>query len=201
MKKDSYKNEHKIKTKFQNIQSKSANFAHVRIFIFLVSEINLVFMLFGNPPKKGAIFFFLMFYILNCDGFWKLKQTFSRYFNFMLSEINFIVVISIVEEHSKKLTQIIINLELSENKYNWRRQIQKQTSSETGTHVLWKCFTEEKRGRKCWRWSSAGKNSWFGICWVRSKTLTPTNFVKLSVGKIQVLAKLTLCKKGHSPSR
>ena len=50
MKLDLYKYVHKNKTKLQVIQSNLRNFVHVSIFIFLFSEIDLVFMLFGNPP-------------------------------------------------------------------------------------------------------------------------------------------------------
>ena len=49
----------------------------------------------------------------------------------------------------------------------WKTQ---KTSSETGTHVLRKCFSGEKQGRQCWRQSSAGKESRFGTCWLRNKT-------------------------------
>ena len=44
------------------------------------------------------------------------------------------------------------------------------TSSETGTHVLRKCFSGEKQGRQCWRQSSAGKKIRFGTWWLRNKT-------------------------------
>ena len=50
MKLDSYKYKHKSKTKFQVKQPNSRNFILVTIFILLLGEINLVFMLFGNPP-------------------------------------------------------------------------------------------------------------------------------------------------------
>ena len=48
----SYKYKHKNKTKFQVKQQNSRNFIHVSIFVFLFceTEINSVFMLFGNPP-------------------------------------------------------------------------------------------------------------------------------------------------------
>ena len=49
----------------------------------------------------------------------------------------------------------------------WKTQ---KTSSETGTHVLRKCFSGEKQGRQCCRQSSEGREIQFRTCWLRNKT-------------------------------